>query len=67
MNENLSSEREALAAARTEIGVRVDRITRRLDDAESDETRINAGALPVIGFGIVLSSGRPTSRVCPSG
>jgi hypothetical protein len=52
-----SAQREALASVRQEIADRLDKIVRRLEEAESHATLINASALPVIGFGIVLSSG----------
>jgi hypothetical protein len=57
MDTKHSAQREALASAHWEIADRHHKVVRRLDHAEGKATRINASALPVIGFGIVLSSG----------
>jgi hypothetical protein len=52
-----AAQQAALHALKDDLGRRYAEIDRRIDEAKTEETKINASALPLIGFGIVLSSG----------
>jgi hypothetical protein len=57
MSEKESALRASIAEVQMDVQTKHGEVVRRLEEAAKKETKINATALPLIGFGILLSSG----------